>query len=173
MTYWVDNHPGGPDAIKEWSQNNGTILVFPSLLESNPHSMSRWNNNWNKFTYVGRFGDTQGLSDLPSTLRGADVIDYFGTTERNLSNNALVCGSPGEVANDKSEGLKFDILGGVTSNIEVLGNNRKFVWIMIVLGAPDQLRQRVSWAMSQVSIIFLFSVAYSVDLTQFFQTCLL
>jgi hypothetical protein len=30
MTYWVDNHPGGPDKITKWSDNNGTVLVFPN-----------------------------------------------------------------------------------------------------------------------------------------------
>ncbi len=162
MTHWVDNHPGGPDAIKKWSQNNGTILVFPSLSQSNPHSMSRWNNNWINFTYVGRYGDYLTFRDLPYALKRIHVNDYFLSREgnSNITSNALVCGSPGEVANDKGGDFKFDIEGGVTGNVtgnvEAHGDNRKFIWLMVVLSSRDELRQRVSWAMSQVSGIFLF-----------------
>lgn len=30
MSYWVDNHPGGPDKIIKWAENGGTMLVFPN-----------------------------------------------------------------------------------------------------------------------------------------------
>ena len=156
MTYWVDNHNGGPYAIQKWSENNGTILVYPSLLEGNPHGMSRWNNNWHKFTYIGRFGDHLSLGDLPTNLRGIDVMNYFGNTQGGSSSNVIVCGSPGEVANDKSGGFKFDIDGDFDTGNLSLWHQRKFIWIMIALGSPDQLRQRVSWAMAQVCPIFSF-----------------
>ena len=35
-----------------------------------------------------------------------------------------------------------------------IGHNREYVWIMIALSASDQLRQRVAWAFSQVSLIW-------------------
>ena len=69
MTYWVDNHPGGAYNIEKWSENNGTILIYPSLLESRPHGMVNWNNNWHKFTYVRCFGDILNSGDLPNDLR--------------------------------------------------------------------------------------------------------
>ena len=69
MTYWVDRHPGGAYNIQKWAKNNGTVLVYPSLLQQQPHGMSRWNNDWKKFSYVGRFGDSLRLGDLPNNLR--------------------------------------------------------------------------------------------------------
>lgn len=158
MTYWVDNHPGGPYAIQKWSENNGTILVYPSNLEGKVHGMTRWNNNWHKFTYVGRFGDRLRLSDLPTNLRGVDVTNYFGDTQGGDSSNVLVCGSPGEVANDKSGGFKFDIDLDFDTGTLRRRDQRNFIWTMIGLGAADQLRQRVSWALAQVSFIDFFSL---------------
>lgn len=44
----------------------------PILLERQPHDgMANWNNNWQKLTHVGRFGDYVRLGDLvvPNDLR--------------------------------------------------------------------------------------------------------
>jgi hypothetical protein len=152
MTYWVDNHPGGPDKITKWSQNNGTYLIYPSLLQGNPHGMSRWNNNWHKFPYVGRFGDSLRLGDLTNDLRKVEVTNYFGDSDESDNSQVLVCGSPGEISNSKNQEFLFDANTGFATNGLYTGNNRKYVWIMIALGASDQLRQRVAWALSQVSI---------------------
>lgn len=150
MTYWVGKHPGGPDKIQKWSQNNGTILVYPSLLESRPHGMANWNNNWHKFTYIGRFGDYLKLGDLPNDLRRVEVTNYFDKTVESDNSKMLVCGSPGEVANSKDDGLLLDASTGFSTLGWNTGKSREYVWIMIALGAPDQLRQRVAWALSQV-----------------------
>ena len=162
MTYWVDNHPGGPDAITKWSENNGTVLVYPSNLEGNIHGMSRWNNHNHKFTKIGRFGDNLGLGDLPTNLRGIDVMNYFGNTQGGDNNNVLVCGSPNEVANDKSGEFKFDFDEIYdTGSSTFRQNQRKFIWTMIGLNSSDQLRQRVSWAMAQVRLINFFLILAS------------
>ena len=140
MTYWVDNHPGGAYNIKKWSENNGTTLIYPSLLESHPHGMANWNNNWKKFTYVGRFGDSINLGDLPSDLRTVKVIDYFDNTEAENSGDILVCGSPGEVSAKRND----DILFEPTTAFQTLdtSKNTNHVWIMVALGASDQLRHQ-------------------------------
>ena len=164
MTYWVDKHPGGAYNIKKWSENEGTILVYPSLLERQPHGMANWNNNWQKFTYVGRFGDYLRLGDLPNDLRRKEVTNYFDKTEGSGSSKVLVCGSPGEVSSSRSEGFLFDAYSGYETVRWNAGNNRKFIWIMIGLGSPDQFRQRVAWALSQVSLaidLFLMSARVS------------
>ncbi len=107
---------------------------------------------------MGRFGDYLYIRDLPSELRGVDVTNHFENVKEGDSGNVVVCGSPGEISNNKSEGFLFD------ANVMVPGENiftvtgyiprsfsRNVVWMMIKLLSPDQLRQRVSWALSQVS----------------------
>ena len=158
MTYWVDNHPGGAYNIQKWSENNGTILIYPSLLEGKVHGMSRWNNNWHKFTYVGRFGDYLRLGDLPTDLRRTEVLEYFDDSDEGDTINVLVCGSPGEIGNEKDKGFLFDANTGFSTVGWSTTNNRKYVWIMIALGASDQLRQRISWALSQVSLCLILSI---------------
>lgn len=151
MSYWVDNHPGGAYNIMKWSQNNGTYLVYPSLLPRRPHGMANWNNNWQKFTYVGRFGDNLKLGDLPNDLRRPEVTKYFDDTAATDDSLSLVCGSPGEIANDETNVFMFDADTGFQTVSWSLSNNRKYVWLMVALSANDQLRQRVAWALAQVS----------------------
>ena len=78
-----------------------------------------------------------------------------------LGKGVVVCGSPGEVANDLSldgETLRgaFDIHleGGKT------GESAKFdgqtVWVVLALIATDQLRQRTAWALSQILVSATF-----------------
>jgi len=154
MTYWVDHHPGGAYNIMKWSENNGTILVYPSLLPRRPHGMMNWNNNWQKFSYVGRFGDYIRLGDLPNDLRSDDVNNYFGPPNDGDDSKILVCGSPGEVSNDRDQGFYFDVNNDYATSSLDKGFSRQHVWIMIAMSASDQLRQRVAWALAQVSSFF-------------------
>ena len=151
MTYWVDRHPGGAYNIKKWTINNGTILIYPSLLPRRPHGMANWNNNWHKFTYVGRFGDILKFGDLPNDLRSDDVTKYFDPSDDGNDSKILVCGSPGEVSSNRDKGFFFDVSNDYSTATWLTWSNRKYVWIMIALNASDQLRQRVAWALSQVS----------------------
>ena len=89
MTYWVDKHPGGAYNIEKWSENNGTILIYPSLLESRPHGMANWNNNWHKFTYVGGFGDILNSGDLPNDLGRQEVIGFFYKSVKSSDSKVL------------------------------------------------------------------------------------
>ena len=159
MTYWVDKHPGGAYNIQKWSQNNGTILVYPGLLERQPHGMANWNNNWKKFTYVGRFGDSIKTGDLSNDLRTMKVIEYFDDTGSDNSGDLLVCGSPGEVSNARNEEFQFEAYNSFQTLSTYQNSNH--VWTMIALKASDQLRQRVAWAFSQVSLPFAaFSILF-------------
>lgn len=137
MTNWVDNHPGGAFNIQKWSQNNGTVLIYPGLWERNPHGISNWNNNWKKFTYVGRFGDSIKIGDLPNELRTQKVTEYFDDAERNDGGFNLVCGSPGEVSPIKNADSKFEPYTGFQTF--ATGRNDHHVWLMNTLGASDQL----------------------------------
>ncbi len=77
MTYWVDRHPGGPGHIMKWAENESAFLEFPNNHTKNGHSMFRWHNNFHKFTFLGRYGDTIRIHDLPSNLRTQEVNDYY------------------------------------------------------------------------------------------------
>ena len=161
MTYWVEKHPGGAYNIQKWSQNNGTVLVYPSLLERRPHGMANWNDNWQKFTYVGRFGDVLNLGDLPNELRRDEVLDFFDNSQKSSDSKVLVCGSHGEISNVNNDGFVFDSYTGFQTVGWNTGNNRKHVWLMIALSAPDQLRQRIAWALSQVSFVTFSDLSHS------------
>ena len=160
MTYWVDKHIGGAEKITKWSQNNGTTLIFPNVHPTNKylsHSMDRWENNKQKFTFVGRVGDFLKIQDLPNELRTENVTRYFDPPDENDS-GVLVCGSYGEVDNaNKQNGFVFDTSGDDFSTaVYDPGEDKRNVWYMLSLTANDQLRQRVAWALSQVSVFFVY-----------------
>ncbi len=154
LTYWVDRHPGGPYHIKKWAEElNSAFIEFPNGYEVNNHPMYRWHDNYHKFTYVGRYGDSMRLRDLPNDFRTQAVTDYFQDSANINTSGVLVCGSPGEIANNKAAGFAFDIeneLDFVTGNTRVT-DDKDVVWLMTSLNAQDQLRQRVAWALAQVS----------------------
>jgi len=107
FTYWTrpDTHPGNAVAlaagrlppITKWADYNNTFtLSFPSW-----HTMDRWQNNEEYFDYVGRAYDDVNFMDLPSMLRTQAVANLFSPST-NVTQAVVVCGSPGEVANNSS-----------------------------------------------------------------------
>ncbi len=75
-----------------------------------------------------------------------------------VTEGVVVCGSRGEVANnlnipvEKANRFKFfETASSVFFN--GFGRQRENVWSMIALEAPDQLRQRVAWALSQILVV--------------------
>jgi cullin-associated NEDD8-dissociated protein 1 len=181
FTYWTlpNTHPGNAGAsenpIKKWIDNNFR-LEYPSW-----HPMSRWENEKGKFDYLGRFGDDISFRSLPGNLRLPAVLNEFGDGN-NQDKSVVVCGSPGEVKNDKTKGNIFQFSGGEAvsdyvlhyllrysftssslisytveqSNIKSspqLAVQKSNAWMMIALQKPDQLRQRVAWALSQILVI--------------------
>merc|ERR1711862_536225 len=143
-------------------------MGYPSLLESQPHGMANWNNNWKKFTFVGRFGDSLDISDLPTNLRKEEVIDYFDDSKEGDNSKVLVCGSPGEISNDLSQPFQFDANTGFETISWTPGNNRKYVWLMIALKSSDQLRQRVAWALSQILVVVKGAIENERDYSESF-----
>ena len=74
------------------------------------------------------------------------------------------CGSPSEVGNDVSVHAEFghrygmwitDALDGMDGLFHDYSQNegKSIVWTNVVWKAPDQLRQRVAWALSQILVI--------------------
>ena len=78
MTDWVDLHPGGAVHIKQWyDEKDSALLMYPSQLEKRPHGMTLWNNNVDKFRYLGRYGDDLKMNDLPTYMQSLSVKDLF------------------------------------------------------------------------------------------------
>ena len=99
-------------------------------------------------------GDIINIRDLPNELRTGSVTQHFDELEKGDQSGVLVCGSPNEIANDKTVGFKYDAATTFrTGNYHSPGRNREYIWTMVALTAKDQLRQRVAWALSQVSHI--------------------
>jgi hypothetical protein len=144
-----------------------THLVF---LISLPES-----NSWNKETanpngkgnfiqnYVGRLGDTTTFQSLPAVLRREDIAIEFGASTDSVvaAGSVMVCGSPGEVASRHDEDSGPRVLGGFdmfteynqTSSSTRLREQRRAIWMHIAMHAPDQLRQRVAHALSQILVV--------------------
>jgi Protein of unknown function (DUF1800) len=124
--------------------------------------MERWHNNKHQFPLVGRFGDTTTLKNLPPTLLREDIAQKFGSAKAAIINGkVLVCGSPNEVENIVDENSGPWMQGGFdmstrynsTSSSSWYMEQKKIVWASQALWAPDQLRQRMAWALSQILVV--------------------
>lgn len=73
----------------------------------------------------------------------------------------IVCGSPFEVASNHNSNSGPRVLGGfdmateynTTSSGSRLREQRRAIWVDIALNAPDQLRQRMAHALSQILVV--------------------
>ena len=166
MTYWTneDSHPGNAFAlsmghdhpIKKWIENGNIFLQYPAVHPTNTgfnHPVTRWDNHRQKFPYVGRFGDFVRVRDLPTTIRLKSVADHFGALGLIAGRGTIICGSPGEISNDRSIDSLFDFTTGVNQPLSSTGGDRRDVWVTIAMRARDQLRQRVAWALSQILVV--------------------
>ena len=80
---------------------------------------------------------------------------------RALVFRAVVCGAENEVAPDPMEDDSFHLTNRKLESTSIAyGNQKKMVWTEIALAAPDQLCQRVGWALQKV---FATSTATSPD----------
>jgi hypothetical protein len=74
--------------------------------------------------------------------------NYTAATQRT---EYVVCGSPGEVANDPIYGDHwFNVSIHIDDPHRELDRQRETVWSTLAVTAPDQLRQRVAWALFQM-----------------------
>ena len=155
FTFWASDamgaHPGNfitRNPIKEFAQAGEYQLKFPRW-----HNMERWYSNKNKkIQWIGRFGDVVTFKDLPEVLkRDVSAISSELSNYSDLSDSAIICGSPGEVSNDYPLVDAFDEIdrSGFGKPYgyfhEKYFRQRKIVWTEVALKAPDQLRQRTAW----------------------------
>ena len=118
--------------------------------------------------YVGRFGDTVEFANLDPDLQTLPMANALGIESSKSTVGFDACGSRAEVANDPLLGNMlffyddrcFDIVTKKHTREEdfrhTTSRGKEMLFTNIVLKAPDQLRQRVAWALSQ---IFVISVA--------------
>ena len=159
FTFFSMMHDGNTGAFKpitRFAIDGGTELRFPSS-----HSMNRWNKKQSHAKVLGRLGDTVAFSALPAEVQTLAMAEELGG-RTNLDNHGTeVCGSPGEVANRPEYGHRIASwisllnLGdeGLFRDYKHGGVARRMVHTARSLYAPDQLRQRVAWALSQIYVI--------------------
>jgi hypothetical protein len=157
FTFWASDdegsHPGissTRNPITEFAEAGLHRLMFPAW-----HGMDRWYSNMGTtVSLLGRFGDSVAFIDLPEELK-RDTSTIFGLFSNGYENfpgtSTVVCGSPGEVANNNLSVDAFDEIDRndvgepITFHYEKYARQRKQVWTEVALKSPDQLRQRVAW----------------------------
>lgn len=96
--------------------------------------------------------------DIPDTAVAQPLVESLGKISSNAGGSAVVvCGSVGEVANDPSLGEGFQYAWSHFRNDLDVANDmdeqRHTIWAYLALNAPDQLRQRMAWALSQINVV--------------------
>lgn len=170
MSYWTEHHDGNRDAWNAYRPNpirapalrGSADMVFPSW-----HTMSRWNGNDHLQTYMGRLGETVDFADLPRSVQSSKMAAHFGSslTGEVEDDGFESCGSPGETTNAPEDGFLQYMTVTEDDNInqqqildqytqDRLGSYTKSnIWLDAVMNAPDQLRQRMAWALAQVFVV--------------------
>jgi hypothetical protein len=181
FTLFAMDHEGNRESAGFWpikgvALRGESILHFPSS-----HPLSRWESNsggsWTAIkSPIGRLGDIISFDDLPRRIQSAGFAAAVGVGVSAAPQGDVagieMCGSPGEVANDPAQGQRYyfgknrwDAAAPYTQqemlkNYEMTGANKKqAVHTTIALQAPDQLRQKTAWALSQVFVVGEFSSA--------------
>lgn len=159
FTYWTIHHPGNfnENKIKKFADVNKTwVLTYPGWKD-----MHRWHLNMNKFGNLGKLGDNTTLKGLPPALLREDIARAFGSDSQTVAaaGSVMVCGSPYEVATKHTAESGplykggFDMETTYNDTSWGLSEQRRSIWIHIALNAPDQLRQRVAFALSQILVV--------------------
>jgi hypothetical protein len=108
------------------------------------------------------------LNEEGCSLSTVSACSYGDLHPDNATVGALICGSPGEVVNDPAAGdSRMDVSSITGENLATelgleqdtasrrdLSRQRELVWQQIAFEAPDQIRQRMAWALMQI-----FSIA--------------
>ncbi|CAK9019081.1 unnamed protein product [Durusdinium trenchii] len=161
FTDWTHQHPGGTDPITRWT-GQGYELEFPSW-----HGMERWNEGIApgvlRPNLVGKYKESIEFQSLPQPLQTQDLREALATGQADGKEYSIVCGSPGEVANNAFLGHQlparhrgeydwhFDM--DYFSRWGSAELAKTAVWTMQALYAEDQLRQRTAWALSQIFVL--------------------
>ena len=164
---WVARHNGNgaaaaagrPNPIAKWADQGLPYLSFPGN-----HALSRWYDNQEHIPIVGRYGDTVDFMELRTELQTSALAVQVGARVRPDADAFEACGSPGEARNEPLYGHRYP-MADIQSAQRLFNehsvdhwklqptDSKQVVWATVVLSAPDQLRQRVAWGLSQLMII--------------------
>ena len=98
-------------------------------------------------------------------LIDAAAIGALVSDEESESTGTEACGSFGEVSNDPSFGNRYHSFLTIDDDFRIkeesdylrlpyrVQNGKMMVWQNAVLTSPDQLRQRMAWALSQIYLL--------------------
>jgi hypothetical protein len=121
------------------------------------HHSSRWTtcaNSVMDFTNIDSCKLSVGDGCVP-----VEASFYRNNYKTEIQSGVLVCGSHGEAGNnpgfeDKYDNNMFRMFTNARSGFfGGFGNQKGNVWSQIALEANDQLRQRISWALSQIFVV--------------------
>ena len=161
----VEFQLGNPNPITDPSTEGHHSITYPAS-----HPMGRWEEISSSFPLLGTIGQDIDFHSLPSRGQTDETAAYFGTSVDTEEDEITErCGSPGEIANDPALGNRF--LFAQESSIEVqfptedqvdfkmgIDNIKTSVWNGLAIKAPDQLRQRVAFALSQILVVSVAQV---------------
>ena len=180
FSYWALHHPGNEDILKLGRSNpitafaaaGGVELTFPST-----HLMNRWSKHTcvsppcDTHAYImliGRAGDTVDFAALPNSVQTPEFATSINALVQNddlTTTGTEACGSYGEVANDPSLGNRYHSFLTIDDDYRIdettdylthqyrVQNGKMMVWQMVALNSPDQLRQRMAWALAQIYLL--------------------
>eukprot|EP01052_Picozoa_sp_SAG31_P027284 SAG31_NODE_2540_length_5538_cov_7.680859_3_plen_948_part_00 len=169
FSYWATAHRGNavasengrPNPIRRWAEDGSAHLFFPSH-----HLMNRWSRIDDRFTFIGALGEAVDFSSLPPNVQTPEMAAHFGAmkTDGGFAESET-CGSPGEVPNKPLLGNKYPIYtaeadvafenilqADITSPVQ-WNDIKSSIWTNAILNAPDQFRQRMAWALSQIYVL--------------------
>jgi len=174
FTWWAQQLNLARDEKKRGNPNPGLVWTRPEYNFTMQWPSDNWGVDEHQFfQLLGRFGDTVKFNDLPVTAQAPEIAAVIGAVGTRPSfEGGVACGSPGEVANVPSLGHKLNVfvIGNKVDedrNDELVqdkydrANGKNMVWTAIAMGATDQLRQRVAWALSQIYVINRVSIEQS------------
>ena len=171
---WAGQHPGNIDLLERYQRDPFNAVGEAGLSElvyPGWHEMERWEDNVDKhLTYVGKLGSTADFSTLPASLQTIRMAASTGSSAEYEGIGFVSCGSRGEVANDPAMANRFYVSEGsdpyTDSGIDQEGSfygGKHMTWTTVVLGATDQLRQRVAWGLSQIFSVGAQNFGYDRD----------
>ena len=149
---------GKPNPITNPASKGQHSIVYPSH-----HPMARWEEQSPSFPLIGMINKEIDYKTLPASLQTEATAKQFGASvDTEEADLAELCGSPYEVANVPELGSRFSYAQNSQADVQFPPENdrdykvsaaRLPVWAGISTYAPDQLRQRVAFALSQIPVV--------------------
>ena len=146
---------------RNWQKGTDPYILTLSLLTATGQDANQWmyDNVHETYTLLpGHLDDVVELDSMPGDVATQAVWDALSQTVSNAAADAVVvCGSIGEIANAPMRGDGFQYTWEYfLDELDVaydMNKQRHTVWAHNALTAPDQLRQRMAWALSQICVV--------------------